>query len=512
MTIDDQQLDYDVFVIGGGINGAGIAYDAAGRGLRVCLCDMGDLAGATSSASSKLIHGGLRYLEQFEFRLVKEALAEREVILNIAPHIATPLRFRLPHQPSMRPMWMIQIGIALYDNLSKRTYLPASKKINLVPTQPLKSNYVHAFEYSDVWIDDARLVVLNAQGAQQHGAHILTRTKVISAHRVNAHWQVQIQDLLTNQRKIVTAKAVVNAAGPWVSNVLTSLGAQSKKKIRMVQGSHIVVKKLYDEHVAYILQNDDSRIVFILPFLDKFSLIGTTDIDYQGNPAEVSCSDKEKLYLCDVVNRYLFKGIKTKDIVWHYSGVRPLHEETEQSNASTVTRDYAFEIEGSESHGVLLTVFGGKLTTYRKLSEHALDQLTPYFANAKGAWTKETKLPGADKPMVCAMNLAEQYPWLPQSLLQRYVTSYGKLTEQFLMGCEALEDLGTCFGAEIYQREVDYLMAHEWVYEVDDLLWRRSKLGLFLPADKVKALSAYISKRQATVRKKYDQARLAVFV
>jgi len=483
--------DYDLLVIGGGINGVGIAYDAAGRGLNVGLYEMGDLAGATSSSSSKLIHGGLRYLEQFEFRLVREALGEREVLLNMAPHIAWPLQFHLPHQSQLRPAWMVRLGLFLYDHLSKRNTLKGSRRVAVTPDSPLQAHFKTVFEYSDAWVDDARLVLLNARGVRERGGTICTRTKVISAFRDHGVWRVQLENQLTGTVTQVTAKALVNAAGPWVTQMLASLPGNMNKKMRLVKGSHIVVPQVYQGRQAYILQNGDKRVVFVIPYLGCYSLIGTTEVEYAGDPSKTSCTTDEREYLCRVVNDHFKKTISVADIVWDYSGVRPLIED-DASDARTVTRDYSFAVEDDNGQTPLIAVFGGKLTTYRRLAEHAMDRLAHYFPTARGRWTETSQLPGAQQADRCQAEVQQRYPWLPLAIAKRYVHSYGALTHQLLAGKTRIDDLGIDFGAGLYQHEVDYLIRHEWVMQADDLLWRRSKLGLLLEDEESARLADYI--------------------
>ncbi len=484
--------DYDLLVIGGGINGVGIAYDAAGRGLTVGVYEMGDLAGATSSASSKLIHGGLRYLEQFEFRLVREALGEREVLLNMAPHIAWPLQFHLPHQSQLRPAWMIRLGLFLYDHLSKRNTLKSSRRISVTADSPLQDHLKTVFEYSDAWVDDARLVLLNAQGVREHGGTVRTRIKVLAASRDQGVWRVQLEDQLTGKATQVSAKALVNAAGPWVTQTLASLPGNMNKSMRLVKGSHIVVSQVYPGKQAYILQNPDQRVVFVIPYLDRFSLIGTTEVEYSGDPSQTTCTDDEREYLCQVVNDHFKRTISVSDIVWDFSGVRPLLED-DASDARTVTRDYSFDLEDDNGQAPLLSIFGGKLTTYRRLAEHAMNRLAHYFPGVPGSWTETSQLPGAQPADHCLADVQQRYPWLPQAVAVRYVHSYGGLTHRLLAGKTCIADLGADFGAGLYQHEVDYLIQNEWVLQADDLLWRRSKLGLFLGSEESACLADYIA-------------------
>ena len=486
----------DVLVVGGGVNGAGVALDAAGRGLSVALCEKGDLAGATSSSSSKLIHGGLRYLEHYEFRLVKEALAEREVLLEKAPHIMWPLRFRLPHQKHLRPAWMIRIGLFLYDSLAKRNVLPRSKKMSTSPTGPLVNDITTCFEYSDGWVDDARLVVLNALAAQDQGASIYTRTECISAEKQDKLWKVTLKDAL-GKTFTINAKAVVNAAGPWAVSFLDRLAdTKNPNAMRMVKGSHFIVPKLYDTEEAYILQNKDGRIVFVIPYEDDFSLVGTTDENYVGEPSQAAISEDETEYLVEVVNTYFKTKIDESDIVHSYSGVRPLLEE-KNASAQELTRDYKVELSGTESSPILLNIFGGKITTYRKLAEHAVDKLTSLFPKAGKAWTKDVPLPGGafTNKEDLIKQLQHDYPWLSESLGVRYARQYGMLCIKFLEGKHGLDSMGENFGADMYKAEVDYLIDHEWAMSLEDVIWRRTKHGLRLNQSEQANLESYITSR-----------------
>lgn len=486
---------YDLFVIGGGVNGVGIANDAAGRGLRVMLAEQRDLASATSSSSSKLIHGGLRYLEYYEFRLVKEALKEREVLLNKAPHIVWPLRFRLPHRPHLRPAWMIRAGLFLYDNLSKRTTLPAASSLRFGANSALNAEITKGFEYSDCWVDDARLVVLNAMQARELGAVIKTRTSCVNAKRDGSHWVVTLQEEGSAESYDVRAKALVNAAGPWVSSFFdTALKRKSPKNIRLVQGSHMVVPRIHEEKAAYILQNDDKRIVFVIPYMDKYSLIGTTDLEYKGDPYKVHMTEDEISYLIDVTNKHFRQQIKRDDVVWTYAGVRPLLDD-EANNPSAVTRDYTFEVEDTNGVAPLVSIFGGKITTYRKLSEAAVNRLQDYFPHMHAPWTAGSILPGGEFRDHASFltYLKESYPWAPEAMLQRFVRSYGTLARSILGNAQSVSDLGKHFGADLYQAEVDYLIEQEWAVQAEDILWRRSKLGLALDSSQQAALRDYLS-------------------
>lgn len=485
---------YDVAVIGAGVNGAGIAMDAAGRGLKVALIDMDDLGAATSSNSSKLIHGGLRYLEHYEFRLVKEALAERESLLRNSPHIMWPLRFILPHRPHLRPAWMIRIGLFLYDNLAKRETLRASEGFRFDQDSDLKPEITKGFKYSDGWVDDARLVILCAQAAQQHGAAVLPRTKVIHAKRADGFWEVELLDQINGTTRTLFAKAMVNAAGPWVSSLFNdAMQSQAPREIRMVKGSHIVVPKIFDHDNAYILQNEDNRIVFVIPYEEDYSLIGTTDVDYQGDPKAAKISKDEIDYLIGVVNTHFKKQLSEEDMVWSYSGVRPLMDE-EGGSAQKASRDYSFELDASEGAAPLLSIFGGKITTYRKLAEAATNSICKHFSGAGSAWTKSATLPGGNFKDHQSLNsdLERLYPWLPKEVRKRYVRTYGTLSHQILMGIQSIEQMGLHFGGTLYACEVDYLIKYEWAYKAEDVLWRRTKQGLRLDDHQQATLEEYI--------------------
>ncbi len=486
---------YDLLIVGGGINGTGIALDAASRGLNVMLCEMNDLASATSSKSSKLIHGGLRYLEYNEFRLVREALAEREVLLKKAPHIMRPLRFRLPHRPHLRPAWMIRIGLFLYDHLSRRTTLKASRGIRFDQHSSLVKGIKRGFEYSDGWVDDARLVVLNAVAAREKGVRIATRTCCVHAVSEEDTWQVTLENQLTGKCESVKAKLLVNAAGPWVTSFFDqALSTLPPKQVRLVRGSHIIVPRIHDEPHAYILQNEDKRIVFVIPYEDRFSLIGTTDEEHQGDPGVVEISAEEVKYLVSVVNMHFENKISSDDIVSTYAGVRPLLDDDSDS-PEAVTRDYTFELNRASGQAPLLSIFGGKITTYRKLSEAAVNSLRQFFPNMRPCTTATEILPGGD--FDCQQSLLLQYqrqfPWLPAAVLYRFVRSYGTLSEKILLGCRAVEDLGQHFGAGLYLRELEYLIKYEWAIDVEDVLWRRTKLGLIMSAQDQQYLKDYLA-------------------
>jgi glycerol-3-phosphate dehydrogenase len=480
----------DLLIVGGGVNGAGIARDAAGRGLAVLLCERGDLASATSSASTKLIHGGLRYLEYYEFHLVRHALREREVLLRAAPHIIWPLRFVLPHSPEQRPAWLIRLGLFLYDHLGGRKLLPGSAAIDLrhhPAGAPLKAGWRKAFVYSDCWVQDARLVVLNALDAAEHGAEIRTRTEFVAGRPENGLWRVELKDLASGRRDGLAARALVNAAGPWVTEVLAQrLGSNLTKRIRNVKGSHIVVPRLFDHPYPYIFQNPDKRIVFAIPYEERFTLIGTTDVDYPGDPAQAAITEAEVRYLCDSVNRYFERAVAPRDVVWSYAGVRPLFDD-EAGSAAAATRDYVLELENGAGEPPLLNVYGGKITTFRLLAEQALARLGTVLPVPGAAWTATAPLPGGD---IAGADFAAfvaaqrgRYPWLPAALVYRYARNYGTRMADLIGAAQSLDDLGRCFGGDLYEAEVRYLTAREFAVTAEDILWRRSKLGLHLPSD-----------------------------
>jgi glycerol-3-phosphate dehydrogenase len=473
----------DLLVVGGGVNGTGIARDAAGRGLSVVLCEQHDLAAHTSSASTKLIHGGLRYLEEFHFALVRKALQEREVLLAAAPHIMRPLRFVMPHAPHLRPVWMIRAGLFLYDHLARRAHLAASAVIDLrthIAGAPLQAPYRRGFVYSDGQVDDSRLVVLNALDAQQRGATILTRTR---CERLTVHagrWRATLRDTAGEQE--VTARAVANATGPWVSGLLTAaLPGRAQHQLRLVKGSHVVVPRLFTHRFAYVFQNEDRRIVFAIPYQQDFTLLGTTDLDYHGDPAAVHIDTSEVTYLCALANRYFRRQLSPADVIWSYSGVRPLLED-ESSDPTRVTRDYALELERQPAP--LLSVFGGKITTYRRLAEDAVNLLAEPLGVRYAPWTAGALLPGGDLPQgsfaVFLRALERRYPWLPARLRRRYAYAYGTRIERVLGAASAPADLGQELLPQLYEREVDYLCREEYARSVQDILWRRSKLGLHL--------------------------------
>ena len=491
---------FDLAVIGGGINGAGIARDAAGRGLRVLLCEKGDLGEGTSSRSGKLIHGGLRYLEYYEFRLVREALIEREVLLTLAPHIVWPMRFVLPHGAGQRPAWMIRLGLFLYDHLGGRKRLPGTRRLNL-RQQPegeaVKEEYRLAFEYSDCWVDDARLVVLNALDAAQRGAEVLTRSEAVSARREDGLWRLTLR-AADGTRREVRARILVNAAGPWVEQVLRGVTAvNSSRRVRLVKGSHIVVPKFWRGAHAYLLQNDDKRVIFVNPYAGDLCLIGTTDIPCDGAAETVAIDDAERAYLLTVVNRYMRHQLAPSDIRHAFSGVRPLYDDR-AANPSAVTRDYVFDIDRNGRAAPLLSVFGGKITTYRKLAEHAMAKLAPFVPTLGPAWTGRTPLPGGDMPHAdFAAYLAAfraRFPFLPEPLSHHYARLYGTRAEIMLAGARGLADLGRAFAAGFYEREADFLIRTEWARTPEDVLTRRTKHHLHMTPQEIDAFAGWMAR------------------
>ena len=472
----------DLIIIGGGINGVGIARDASGRGLKVTLIEKGDLASKTSSWSTKLIHGGIRYLENYEFRLVRESLKEREVIRKIAPHITKPIRFVLPHVPSLRPTWLIRLGLILYDWMGGFITFPKSKVINLekdYDENPIKSDYIKGYEYSDLFVDDARLVLLNAQDAVSKGAKIYTNANIQKVIRKKDNWEVFL-----NNGEVLYSKVIINASGPYALDVLNNLiGIQSQKKIRHVQGSHIITEKLYKGEQAYILQLDDKRIIFLIPYLDKYTLIGTTDHEVKSydNP---KITDIEKKYLISSVNKFIKNKITEDNIIWTYSGVRPLVEDLSE-NASKITRDYTFEIDDKDAP--ILTVFGGKLTTFRKLSEHALDKISKYIKISNKSWTGNEILPGGEK--TTDLNFL-----IPEGILPRLIKTYGhkitKLNEYY----QGFNDGGEHIFNDLYEFEIKYLVLDEMAKTSEDILFRRTKMGINFPKEKLPSLENILKK------------------
>ncbi|WP_137701223.1 glycerol-3-phosphate dehydrogenase [Marimonas lutisalis] len=520
LTVEDSaSVPLDLFIIGGGINGCGIARDAAGRGLRVGLAEMGDLAQATSSASTKLFHGGLRYLEFFEFRLVREALIEREVLLRAMPHISWPMRFVLPYHAEMRfeggtpmarllsvvmpwlrgrrPAWLIRLGLLLYDTMGGRKILPATRSVDLSTApegKPLKCIYRKAFEYSDCWVEDSRLVVLNARDAAQRGAEILTRTKVIRAERGDRAWTITLEDLETGAQLTRRAKALVNAAGPWVAEVVSDIAQiENREGVRLVRGSHIVTRKLFEHDKSYFFQGRDGRIIFAIPYEQDFTLIGTTDEDHPDPSEPPVCTEQEQEYLCAFASEYFETPVTRSDIVWTYSGVRPLYDDG-ASSATAATRDYVLRLDADGAP--LLNVFGGKITTYRRLAESAMARLAPHFPGLAVDWTAGAALPGGDFPVedveALMARLAADYPFLAANVVRRLIRAYGTEAWKVLGQARDAGDLGRDFGAGLSERELTWLMQKEFARRGEDVLWRRSKLGLQLDEDTSAAVDAWM--------------------
>ncbi len=499
---------FDLAIVGGGVNGAGIARDAAGRGLSVLLCERDDLAAHTSSASTKLVHGGLRYLEHYAFGLVRKALAEREVLLRAAPHIMRPMRFIMPHDRGQRPAWMVRAGLFLYDHLARRQLLPDSTGIALrrhPAGTALKPEFTRGFEYSDVWVDDARLVVLCARDAAERGAEILTRTTVSEARREGQHWHLTLTPTDGGPTRVAHARALVNAAGPWTADFLRSaVPDQTHPGLRLVKGSHIVVRRELPSTHAFIFQNPDGRIVFAIPYERHFTLIGTTDVDVTGQRGPVAISPEEIDYLCAAVNRYLAEPVGPADVAWTYAGVRPLLAD-EHDDAAEVTRDYRLEMDTQGP--ALLSIFGGKITTFRRLAEDAMDQLAPHLGNTHRAWTADAHLPGGDiiatRRGTRAIDGFDAYlreaqsahAWLPPALVARYARAYGSRMDRMLAGARDIAGLGEEVLPGLYAAEIRYLVDQEWARNADDILWRRSKLGLHLPADAPTRLHAWLQEQ-----------------
>lgn len=514
----------DLFIIGGGINGCGIARDAAGRGLTVTLAEMGDLAQATSSASTKLFHGGLRYLEYFEFRLVREALIEREVLLRAMPHISWPMRFVLPWHPDMRfdtdtptskllgvalpwmrgrrPSWLIRLGLFMYDTLGGRKILPGTRTLSLNGTPegaPLQDRFHHAYEYSDCWVEDSRLVVLNARDAEARGARIMVATKVLSADRHADHWTVTTRDACTGETARHRARMLVNAGGPWVGDIIRgTIRLNSTEGVRLVRGSHIVTRKLYDHDKCYFFQGADGRIIFAIPYESDFTLIGTTDADHPDPSVKPECTPEERDYLLRFASEYFRKPVMADDVVWSYSGVRPLYDDG-ASSATAATRDYTLKVDQADGAPVL-NVFGGKITTYRRLSESAMEKISPFFHDLPGPWTKGVPLPGGDFPVdgVQALNddLRATYPFLTEPWARRMTRAYGREAAQILDGAATTAHLGRDFGATLTEAEVVWLMDREFACQAEDVVWRRSKLGLRLDQSQVQALDDWMQARR----------------
>ncbi len=519
--MDSEKL-YDIFVIGGGINGCGIARDAAGRGLSVCLAEMGDLASATSSASTKLFHGGLRYLEYFEIGLVRKALIEREVLLKAMPHIAWPMRFVLPYHPEMRfegetptsrlmnivmpwmkgrrPAWLIRLGLFLYDNLGGREILPGTATLDLATDPagaPLQKKFRRAYEYSDAWVEDARLVTLNARDAAERGATILTRTRVTAAARMGDHWQITLDRGAGPET--ARARVLVNAGGPWVEEVVRGIAhIDTRESIRLVRGSHIVTRKLFDHGRCYFFQGTDGRIIFAIPYEEDFTLIGTTDMDHGTDPSGPTCTEAERGYLCAFASNYFERPVTPAEVVWTYSGVRPLYNDGAKS-AQAATRDYVLSLNADGPP--ILSVFGGKITTYRKLAESAVGKVAAFLSPSRGDWTAGVALAGGDFAVgdvaTLVAGLGARYPFLSDYSCRRLTRAYGTEAPVILGDATSAAELGTDFGAGLTAAEVRWLMDKEFARTAEDVVWRRSKLGLRLTADQIAALDGWMRARGA---------------
>lgn len=493
---------FDLAVIGGGINGCGIARDAAGRSLSVFLCEQDDLGSGTSSSSTKLIHGGLRYLEHYEFRLVREALTEREVLLNAAPHIIWPLRFILPHHKGLRPGWLIRLGLFLYDHIGGRKMLPGTSVLNLttdIAGSVLKENYSKGFEYSDCWVMDSRLVILNAMDAAAKGAEIRTRCPLISAERKGEIWHLTLLDKATNKQFQIQSKTLINASGPWLDELMPHIShCETGEQIRMVKGSHIIVDKLFDHERAYIFQNSDDRIIFAIPYEKDFTLIGTTDVDFKGDPNEVQISTDEIEYLCSAASEYFVSQIDKTDVVSTYSGIRPLFDDG-KSDAKAATRDYVLKIDSGTKEAPLLSIYGGKITTYRKLAESVISKISPFLPEVGNEWTEQSVLPGGNFHPDCFEAELTQFitkcPVLKADLARRLFRTYGTEVYAMTQGVRDKSHLGNHFGHNLYAFEVDYLIEHEWARSAEDILWRRTKLGLFKEEIETERLSNYINEK-----------------
>ena len=490
---------FDLLIVGGGINGVGIARDAAGRGLRVLLVEQAGLAHYTSSASTKLVHGGLRYLEYFHFRLVREALLERERLLTIAPHLVRRKRFVLPYEQRLRPAWMVRMGLFFYDHLAFGNTLEHSANVRFATSElarPLRNSLRRGFAYSDCTVDDSRLVILNAKDAAERGAVVRLRHRVIGAARVADRWQVEIEDLASRQTQTVSARAIANAAGPWVEEVLTQrLGRNSRQAVRLIKGSHIVVRRLYDGEHAYVLQHPDRRIVFVIPYHDDFTLIGTTDIPWPGDPGPMAIDPSEVDYLCKTVNAYFERKIGPDEVVWSYAGTRPLWDDA-SSEAAAVTRDYVLDVDAPPNAAPVLSVFGGKITTYRRLAEHALKKLDAHLGPMGKPWTENAPLPGGDIPdgdvERFIADVCRRWPFLGPTHARRLAHAYGTRISRLLAGVESRASLGEDFGGGLTRTEVDFLIREEWALSTEDLYWRHTKAGLYASPEDERRLTAYL--------------------
>jgi len=494
--------DYDLLIIGGGINGAAIARDASGRGLKVLLCERDDLANHTSSSSTKLIHGGLRYLEYYEFRLVREALIEREVMLRAAPHIIWPMRFVLPYDKGLRPAWMLRTGLFLYDHIGGREMLPGSKSLKLTKAPHkgvLEQRFKTGFEYSDCWVDDARLVVLYALDAAHRGADIRTRTEVLSIEPSGDGYKAQIKH--NGSTETITAKGVINSAGPWVDEVLKKIQrTKNEQSLRLVKGSHIVTKKLFEGDHAYLFQNADNRVIFAIPYETNYTLIGTTDKPYELSEGEVKISQEEINYLCAAASEYFENDISPDDVVWDYAGVRPLYDDKSE-NASAVTRDYVLNIDEFTQGAPFLSIYGGKITTSRKLAEHAMEKLQPFYDYEEKGWTETALLPGGDLIdadfKLFTSDMRQRYPNMKSDLLRRLCHAYGTRITLILGDGTSPPELGKHFGAGLYEIEARYLINHEWASSADDIMWRRSKLGVHMSEEEKDAFTEWFNQHTA---------------
>lgn len=500
MKQNNSKTDFDLLVIGGGINGVGVARDAAGRGMSVLLCEKDDLAQHTSSASTKLIHGGLRYLEYYDFKLVRHALQEREVLLRAAPHIIWPLRFILPHHKKLRPRWLIRLGLFLYDYIGGRKLLPASHSVTFKTHESgnaLQPTYTSGFEYSDCWVQDSRLVVLNAMDARARGATVLTHSECTDLTREKDHWRAKIHDKRSGETYTKTAAAVVNASGPWVEKTLNMDATNDATHgVRLVKGSHVIVPRLFDHPYAYIFQNADNRVLFAVPYENDFTLLGTTDVEITGDPGAVEIEPSEVEYICAAVSEYFAKAVLPEQVCWAYAGVRPLYDDS-ASSASKVTRDYKLHLD-TDDGAPILSIYGGKITTFRKLSEEVIDLIQQPLGTTESSWTANTHLPGGDIPNAdferFESECVKRYPWMPKDLLLDYARNYGTCITRLLEGCDSVKSLGQHFGGPLYQCEVDYLIENEWASSAEDILWRRSKKGLHIPEAQHHTLQDYLKK------------------
>lgn len=500
---------YDIVVVGGGINGAGIARDAAGRGYSVCLCDAGDFAGGTSSASTKLVHGGLRYLEHYEFRLVRESLMEREVLWQMAPHIIWPLRFVLPYHGGLRPAWLLRLGLFLYDNLGGRKLLPGTKTIDLKndPTgTPLKSSFLKGFEYSDCWVEDSRMVILNLRDAMAKGANIRPRTALERASYQEGKWHLGLGNRKTGAACEITASLVVNATGPYVDEVLKSVfGRNDAHHVRLVRGSHIVIRKKFEHDRCYIFQNADDRIIFAIPYERNFTLIGTTDVEHASIDKKPEITEQEIDYLCEMASEYFIEPVTKKDVVWTYSGVRPLFDDG-ASKAQEATRDYVIKRDDALGDGSLLNIFGGKITTFRRLAESLMNEVEETLGKRGPAWTRGATLPGGKFPVTgyqdLVDDLSKRFSFVDDELMSRLVRQYGTDVGVMLEGMKSLEDMGLDFGASLFEAEVRYLMTYEWAMDAEDILFRRTRLGISMTGAQIDALQEFVDKSSGSIRVK----------